>query len=629
MKKPEIISVTQVQLDTMLVLAKPTFAPDQYELLKAVFETYAYVMRALQNAKTSLKRFRQMLFGAKTESKDKVLAGTPDAGTGDEALQASGVTAPSDTPADKPADTPATPERKKRKGHGRNAASAYCDSPVIEIKVPDLKSGDLCPQCLTGKVYESPPKLIVKVIGQPPLGATRVELEQLRCRICDTVFTAPMPDGQSTSPKYDHSCAAMLAVLRYGTGMPFYRLEGLQASLNVPLPDSTQWDIVVKALPAPKAIFTELIKQAAQAPLLHTDDTPTKILSLIEQRKVLEAMGQTPINKAINTTGIIAVFADYKVALFLSGHNHAGDNLNLVLAQRALELEPPIQMSDALSSNFTHSDEFARIVANCMAHGRRKFVEIIDHFPQECRYVIEVFAQVYGHDAHCRKEGLTPEQRLLYHQTHSGEPMQSLHQWMGDQLKQKLVEPNSELGGALRYMLNNWNALTLFLRKAGAPLDNNICERALKRAIRHRKNSLFYNTLMGALVGDVYMSIIHTCELCHINPFVYLQALQIHSKDVMEHPALWLPWNYRQQLDKLKPNTSEASLGTPKPQQHYVDDPNRRQAGAALVRVGSPPISSTCSPQDSKVLAGAAASGQKEKHPLDSLFWNIQNPCPS
>lgn len=226
------------------------------------------------------------------------------------------------------------------------------------------------------------PKVIVKVVGQSPLGATIFQLERLRCRLCDAVFTAPMPAGQSTTPKYDHSCAAMLAVLRYGAGMPFYRIEGLQASLNVPLPDSTQWDIVSQALTAPKAVFTELIKQAAQAPLLHTDDTPTKILSLMAQRKLLEAIGQTPANKAINTTGIIAVLAGHKVALFLSGHNHAGDNLNAVLAQRARELEPPIQMSDALSSNFMGSDEFARIVANCLTHGRRMFVSIIEHFPR-------------------------------------------------------------------------------------------------------------------------------------------------------------------------------------------------------------------------------------------------------
>ena len=487
---------------------------------------------------------------------------------------------------------------------------------MLEIAVPLLKSGDACPECKEGKVYESPPKVIVRVVGQSPLGATLIKLQQLRCRMCEAVFTAPMPDGQSTAPKYDPSCAAMLAMLRYGAGMPFHRLEGLQASLNVPLPDATQWDIVSKALPAPRAIFTELIKQAAQAPLLHTDDTPTKILSLMAERKVLEALGQTPADKAMNTSGIIAVLQDHKVALFLSGHNHAGDNLNLVLAQRVLELEPPIQMSDALSSNFYGSDVFARIVANCLTHGRRKFVDIIEHFPQECSYVIEVLAQVYAHDAHARKEGMTAEQRLLYHQTHSDAPMQALHKWMNAQLDQKQVEPNSALGGALRYMLKNWSALTLFLRKAGAPLDNNICERGLKRAILHRKNSMFYKTPKGAEVGDVYMSLIHTCELNSVNPFAYLQALQVQAKEVMEHAALWLPWNYHDQLDKRGADMPGADLVLSK----------GLQSGAALVRVGSPPMSSTCNPQASSVRVGKAASGQKEKHPLDSRFWHNQNP---
>lgn len=626
MTQPKLVGATQAELDGLLALAKPTFPSAQYELLQGVLTTFAYVMRALQNAKTSLKRFRQMLFGASTESKHNVLAGTPGASTGDEALSESGVTAPSDTSADKPG----TPEPKARAGHGRRAACAYCDSPVLDIDVPNLKSGDPCPQCAAGKVYDSPPKVIVKVVGQSPLGATIFKLRQLRCRLCEAVFTAPMPAGQSATPKYDPSCAAMLALLRYGAGMPFYRLEGLQASLNVPLPDATQWDIVSFALPAPKAVYTELIKQAAQAPLLHTDDTPTRILSLMAQRKVLEALGQTPTSKAINTTGIIAVLAERKVALFLSGHNHAGDNLNLVLAQRAKELEPPIQMSDALSSNFTGSNVFARIMANCLTHGRRQFVDIIDHFPQECRYVIEVLAQVYIHDAHCRDEALLGEQRLLYHQAHSGEPMQALHKWMNAQLDQKQVEPNSALGKALRYMLNNWRALTLFLRQAGAPLDNNICERALKRAIRQRKNSMFYKTPKGAEAGDVYMSLIHTCELCHINAFAYLQALQLHAQDVMAHAALWLPWNYHEQLDKLKPDKSQAGLVLPtQPDPHYVGAPKRRHAGAVLVRVGSPPMSSTCNPHASKVRVGKAASGQKEKHPLDSRFWHNQNPCPS
>ena len=139
----KIVDATQAQLDALLALAKPTFPSQDYELLQGVLGTYSYVMRALQNAKTSLKRFRQMLFGTKTESKDKVLAGKPGAGAdvGDGALQESGVTAPSDTPADKSA----TPQPKLRKGHGRTGASAYCDSPVLDIEVPLLKSGDACP----------------------------------------------------------------------------------------------------------------------------------------------------------------------------------------------------------------------------------------------------------------------------------------------------------------------------------------------------------------------------------------------------------------------------------------------------------------------------------------------------
>ena len=126
--------------------------------------------------------------------------------------------------------------------------------------------------------------------------------------------------------------------------------------------------------------------------------------------------------------------------------------------------------------------------------------------------------------------------------------MQDLLSWMNAQFEQRLVEPNSGLGKALNYLIKHWAALTLFLRKAGAPLDNNVCERALKNAILHRKGSMFYKTPNGAAVGDIYMSLIHTCRLCDVNPFDYLQALQRHAQDVQSNAALWLPWNYREQL---------------------------------------------------------------------------------
>ena len=122
--------------------------------------------------------------------------------------------------------------------------------------------------------------------------------------------------------------------------------------------------------------------------------------------------------------------------------------------------------------------------------------------------------------------------------------MKGLHKWLTRQIEQRLVEPNSGLGQAIGYLLRHWEKLTLFLRVPGAPRDNNICERALKKAIRHRRNSLFYRTQRGADVGDLFMSLIHTCELNGVNPFDYLTELDRHSDELSANPHAWLPWSY-------------------------------------------------------------------------------------
>jgi hypothetical protein len=232
-----------------------------------------------------------------------------------------------------------------------------------------------------------------------------------------------------------------------------------------------------------------------------------------------------------------------RIALFFSGRQHAGENLRDILKQRGAELDAPIQMCDGLSRNLPK--ELETILANCLAHGRRNFVELYDRFPDECRHVIKALKVIYHNDQVAREESLSAEQRLAYHQAHSKPTMDGLKDWLQRQFDEKLVEPNSALGEAIQYLLKRWNALTLFLRKAGAPLDNNLCERALKKAILHRKNSLFYKTRNGARVGDIYMSLIYTCELNGVNAFDYLNQLQLHASDVAEHPERWMPWNYR------------------------------------------------------------------------------------
>jgi hypothetical protein len=110
-------------------------------------------------------------------------------------------------------------------------------------------------------------------------------------------------------------------------------------------------------------------------------------------------------------------------------------------------------------------------------------------------------------------------------------------------------ESRAKLGSGPGHLLKHWERLTLFLRQPGAPLDNNIRERALKKAILHRKNSLFYKTENGARVGDLFMSLIHTCELCGANPFDYMTRLQRHANELAQNASEWMPWNYPATLE--------------------------------------------------------------------------------
>lgn len=442
-------------------------------------------------------------------------------------------------------------EKKKAPGHGRNGARAYTGARKVQVSHPELTRGDGCPgELCKGKVYAlKDPKPIVRIIGQPMFAATVHELEQMRCNLCGVVYTAPTPEGIAPE-KYDESVASMVAVMKYGRGLPWNRIEAIQKQAGVPLPASVQWALVEAAACLLQPVFEEMIRVAAQADVVGNDDTNMLVV------KLKRPDGDT--RTGTFTTGVVAQGeGSPTVALFFTGRQHAGENLGDVLQHRAGELGPPIQMCDALSRNnpkFSSKlsdaaeDLVAVILAHCIAHGRRKFVEVAENFPAECEHVLDELGKVYQVDEQARVEKLNPEERLRLHQRLSEPIMKRLHVWLNAELDEKRTEPNSGLGKAIKYLLNHWRALTLFLRVAGAPLDNNIVERAIKKAVLHRKNALFYLTMNGAQVGDLFMSLIHTCELNKVNAFDYLVALQRHPREIRESPAAWMPWNYRDQL---------------------------------------------------------------------------------
>jgi transposase len=533
------------------IIDRAELEADERRKLHAAVDTLLLVTQELKRKRISISRMKKLLFGAPTERSAALTrpksqpVDAPDDNQGSRPSDNDSVDARSSSDGSRLCSSGDAERSTRRKGHGRNPATAYVGASCVPVPHESLKPGDQCPSCERGKVYPFKPRQIVRLRGHAPISATIWQIAQMRCNACQEIFAAEIPDGVGND-KYQASATATVGVLKYCTGMPFYRITGLQASLEVPLPASTQWRMVDEGEKKLAPAFNELAHQAANGSVLHNDDTTAKILSLKRELLLLhegdERTGRQ--RTGIFTTGIVSVLPSAQlVALFFTGRDHAGENLSKVFAQRAAGLPPPIHMSDALPANVPKT-EFDVIIANCLTHARRNFVDIEACFPDECHHLIEQLRVVYFNDTVAKKRNLSDDARLEWHQQRSAPVMAELKKWIDDLLDNKKVEPNSPLGAALNYMQNHWQALTLFLRVAGAPLDNNICERALKKAILHRKNALFFRSQRGARVADVFMSLGYTAMLAKTNPVAYLTALLDYHECVANDPAAWMPWNY-------------------------------------------------------------------------------------
>jgi len=437
---PKRIDITEKQLDEVLTRAKKLLTPEDWQIIKGMADTITFLSKVVGMKNAQVQKLLRLLFGTFNEKTKKVLKEKKDR------QEAAG---------------------KEKEGHGRNGVDSYTCADKIEVPHTSLKEKDRCPACGKGKLYVLEPSSIVRVTGQAPLAAKVYEMARLRCNLCGKVFTAEPPEGIGDD-KYDSASGAMLALLKYGSGVPFYRLDSLQESLGIPLPASTQWEIAEEVAAKISPVYRELVRQAAQGEIIYNDDTVAKILSRMNL-----AGKEKNKRKGIFTSGLLSVTEKWRIALFVTGHNHAGENLNDILAKRSERLTPPIQMCDGLSRNIPK--EFKTIISNCIVHARRKFVEINESFPKECSYVLKTLEKVYAHDAYTKKMNMSSEERLKYHKDNSATLMEDLKTWLKNQLEQKNIEPNSALGGAISYMLKHYKGMTLFLRIPKAPLDNNLC----------------------------------------------------------------------------------------------------------------------------------------------------------
>jgi len=391
----------------------------------------------------------------------------------------------------------------------------------------------------------------MRLDGDALLSAVRYELEKFRCSACGQIFTAAVP-AAAGSEKYTTRARAVLALARYYLGLPWHRLEGFQALVGVPVPDATQWDQGEIVGDCSHPIFKCLEKLAAQGEVIFQDDTPGRVLTLIEENQIARAQAQAQgkakpdIRTGMQTTALIVQVGKRRICLYYTGRRHAGENLEALLTKRDPGRGKPLVMSDALSSN--NAEETMLIRCHCLAHARRQFSDLADDFPAESGVVVDALKLIYEHDDEARKQGLSAQERLVYHQTYSEPVFTALQTWLEQQTAERFVEPNSSVGKAIAYLLEHWETLTRVVKEPGAPLDNNVAERALKLAIRQRKNSLFYATEHSAYIASILTSVIATCVQAGVNALEYLVAVQEHRQEVVANPSAWLPWNYEATL---------------------------------------------------------------------------------
>jgi hypothetical protein len=443
--------------------------------------------------------------------------------------------------------------KKKGKNKGKLPTSNYTGAQKIELKHPTLTNGDPCPLPLcTGRVYNTQPGTIIRIVGGKMAEAKHYIVEKLRCNLCGSLFSAPLPEEVGAN-KYDARFKATLAVHKYFLGLPFYRMERMQSYLGVPLPDSTQWQLIEQIANCVYPVFYYLAYLAAQGKAMFIDDTGVRIVSVILENKNNPDLKRT----GTFTTAIIAIIGGQKIYLFYSSKRHAGENAIEFLKNRNKELGKILYMCDALPSNMPR--ELEAIFINCLSHARRDFIDLESSFPEECAVFIKSFATIYKNDKVTKDLQLSDEERLAYHKKYSKPVMDQLKVWAENQLNNGLIEPNNALGQAIMYMLKRWDKFTRFCEIAGAALDNNGTEEVLKIPIRVRKNAYFFATLHGAFIGGMLTSLVVTAARAGVNPVEYLTALQQNKTHVFKSPKDWLPWNYQETIINLQSGSSSVA----------------------------------------------------------------------
>jgi transposase len=401
---------------------------------------------------------------------------------------------------DAAAATPASPPRPARPGHGPREQPAL---PIVDIRHELPADQRACPACggtlteLVGQCETAERITTVKATYHVEHHAR----QKYRCACNGAVVTAPAPPTLIPGGRYTPAFAVGVAVAKYTDHLPLERQVRMMAREGLIVESQTLWDQIQALARHLEPSYEALGRRALVTPVIHVDETRWPRLG-----------SDAP------AAGTVWGVATPTVAFYriLPGKS-ADEGRQILGGYRGTVVVDGYAVYEVLARD---GPDFA--LAHCWAHTKRKYEANATDWPTACAAIDELIGDLYA------VERLVPGRfpgdaaaQALRHQLR-----QERSRAITDRIKAWATEqvglPRSELGKAVRYMLERWTGLTRFLDNPCIPLDNNAAERALRGPVVGRKNHYGSKSLRGTQVAALFYTLCESAKLVGVDPHTYL-----------------------------------------------------------------------------------------------------------
>ncbi len=449
---------------------------------------------------------------------------------------------PAPTPTPEPAVEPVPPSPlPATHGHGRRRLPSNLPRQKIIHDLPEDQKP--CPCC--GKVRHVIGQEVSEQLDYVPAKLTVIEHVRLKyaCRACEEkaaeggpqIVTAEKPLSPIEKGLAAPGLLAYVMVSKYSDHLPLYRLEHILARHGIQISRSTMCGWAAQCAALLRPLYDRMIQEVLQSKVIHTDDTPVKVLD--------PALDRT-------RTGRFWVYVGDKphpYTVFSYTPSRSRDGPREFLKGWSGYLQ-----ADAFGGyDGIYAGEAGGRVTEvaCWAHARRKFYDARNSDAAASTHALAHIRLLY--DVEDEAKPLSALDRHRLRQEKSVPRLQQFKTWLESQQAQRggAVLPKSPMGQAIVYALNQWDALCVYTTNGDLTIDNNASENALRRVALGRKNWLFCGSDNGGVTAAVLFSLIATCQRHHVDPFVYL-------RDVLTRIAA-TPVN---QLDSLLPDRWAAAM---------------------------------------------------------------------